>query len=537
ALLDSWFAECPYPRGLNWAASLEPAVRLVNWSFAWHLLGADDSIIFTGAEGRAFRARWLQSVYEHCHFIAGHESRYSSANNHLLGEAAGLLTGALTWPLWPQSGHWRDQAHAELSAEALKQTFSDGVNKEQALWYHHSVADILLIAGLIARTNGVDFAPVYWERLEAMLELIASVMDCEGNVPAFGDADDGILVPLAPESRPPVHRSLLATGAVLFHRPDFGHKAGSLDDKSRWLLGDDADEQFAGLEAERPLVRRPERQPGNSRAARPSTPRAEPNAPLRAAFPEGGYFILGEDFDSPREVRIVADAGPLGYLSIAAHGHADALAFTLSVAGLPILIDPGTFSYYGAPSWRHYFRGTSAHSTVTIDGEDQSSYRGSFLWLEHARASVEAHDLSGPMQSLTASHDGYTRLADPVRHQRTWRYLMGKRRLIVIDELLCRGAHAAAIHWHFAPECRVTVEHDVVVAERGSVRLRLVGPQGLARQIVSGQEHPPLGWYSPSFDTKVPSPTAVFTADVHGDTRLATEIEIEISTPARPSGA
>ena len=38
-LLESWFDQCPYPFGVNWTSSLELAIRLVNWSFTWHLLG------------------------------------------------------------------------------------------------------------------------------------------------------------------------------------------------------------------------------------------------------------------------------------------------------------------------------------------------------------------------------------------------------------------------------------------------------------------------------------------------------------------
>ena len=47
-LLDSWLDQCPYPRGPNWTSSLEHAVRLVNWSFAWHLLGGDQSVALRG---------------------------------------------------------------------------------------------------------------------------------------------------------------------------------------------------------------------------------------------------------------------------------------------------------------------------------------------------------------------------------------------------------------------------------------------------------------------------------------------------------
>src|SRR5206468_507056 len=81
-----------------------------------------------------------------------------------------------------------------------------------------------------------------------------------------------------------------------------------------------------------------------------------------------GYYILGADFDTPNEIRAVVDAGPLGYTAIAAHGHADALSFTLSVGGSEFLIDPGTCAYHTQERWRQYFRGTAAHNTLRVDG-------------------------------------------------------------------------------------------------------------------------------------------------------------------------
>jgi hypothetical protein len=35
--LDSWFIALPVPHGRNWSSSLEAALRLINWSAAWHL--------------------------------------------------------------------------------------------------------------------------------------------------------------------------------------------------------------------------------------------------------------------------------------------------------------------------------------------------------------------------------------------------------------------------------------------------------------------------------------------------------------------
>jgi hypothetical protein len=517
-LLDSWFSQCPYPRGVNWCVSLEHAVRLVNWSFAWFLLGGEAAVIFEGEAGQAFRQRWLESIYQHCHFIPRHWSRHSSANNHLLGEATGLFVGALTWPLWRESAEWARQARAELEREALAQTFADGVNKEQAIWYHHAVADMMLVAGLVARANDCDFGKDYWGRLEVMLEFVASVMDVGGNVPLIGDADEGVLVRFAPEqggagpgvcapaADADVFRSLLATGAVLFERPALKAKSGVFDDKSRWLLGDAGAAAYARIDASRAF-------------------------PVRRAFPEGGYFILGEDFETPREVRLVADAGPLGYLAIAAHGHADALAFTLSVGGKPILVDPGTFSYSSQP-WRRYFRSTAAHNTVVVDDQDQSDYGGSFLWLEHANAVVETFRASGDEQTLTAHHDGYRRLSDPVRHRRTWRYTAGIASLAVTDELACSGAHSIAIYWHFAPECTVVVEGNSVIASRDGVRVIIGCRDGsqapLQTEIVRAREEElPLGWFSKGFDIKEPAPTAVFAGRIQGNAILRTSVTIE----------
>jgi hypothetical protein len=474
----------------------------VNWAVAWHLLGGDDAGVFQGGDGLTFRARWLESIYQHCHFIPRHWSRHSSANNHLLGEATGLFVAAVTWPMWSASAGWARQAQAELEREGLAQTFADGVNKEQATWYHHAVADMMLIAGLFARANGRDFGKEYWGRLEAMLEFIASVMDVGGSVPLVGDADAGVLVRFVPGDSC-VFRSLLATGAVLFANESLRVKAGVFDAKSRWLLGDAAAVVFS----------------------RPATAE-DPVLPVRRAFPQGGYFILGQDFETPREVRIVADAGPLGYLAIAAHGHADALAFTLSVAGKPILTDPGTFSYSAMP-WRRYFRSTAAHNTVVVEGRDQSEYGGSFLWLAHANAAVDAFYPSGDEQILTAHHDGYRRLADPVRHRRTWRYAPATAVLGVTDELICEGRHSVAVYWHFAPECVVVVEEGRVIALREGVRVTLTGPGGLRPSVVIGQTQPPLGWFSRGVDTKVPATTAVFAGEIQGTTCLTTELAIE----------
>ena len=193
-LLDSWIEQCPYLMGPNWTSSLELGIRLINWSLVWQLLGGPTAEIFAGDGGRQFQARWLAAIYQHMHFIVGHPSRFSSANNHLIGELAGLYIGTVTWPHWADTKRWQRRAHAELLAEGMYQNASDGTNREQAISYQQFVFDFMLLAALAARNAGDDFPREYWARLEQMLEFVASVMDVGGHVPQWGDADDGYVI-------------------------------------------------------------------------------------------------------------------------------------------------------------------------------------------------------------------------------------------------------------------------------------------------------------------------------------------------------
>jgi hypothetical protein len=507
ALMGSWLNACPYPQGVNWTSSLELALRLVNWSFAWHLLGGDAAMVFEGDAGQALRLRWLASVRQHCHFIAGHLSRHSSANNHLLGELLGLFVAAARWPLWRESRRWQDLARAEFEREALLQNAADGVNREQAIWYQQEVADMMLVAGLYARSNQCEFGTEYWNRWTAMLEFIASIMDVAGDVPNIGDADDAVIARLDPGRNFEPFRSLLASGAILINdeplRALFKTKARVLDDKTRWLLGDAATKEFSAIAP---------------------APRA-PGIPRRA-FPQGGYFILGSDLESSREVRIVADAGPLGYPAIAAHGHADALAFTLSACGNEILIDSGTYTYYAGEEWRSYFRGTRAHNTVTVDGQDQSVAAGRFLWTKHAAIKSMVFEPRADLDRLSAEHDGYHRLADPVTHRRELSYLKDARVLRVMDRLTCKSRHHVEINWHFSPAFAVVLLERQLRATRGDVTVELTWSDGLAARVARGEESPPRGWFSQRLDVKEPCANLLLEREIDGTWETTCELRV-----------
>lgn len=503
-LLLSWFDQCSYPLGPNWVSSLEHSVRLVNWSFAWHLLGGADSELFHEPDGEEFRHRWLDTIYQHCHFISGHFSLYSSANNHLLGEYMGLFVATTTWPLWEESLGWQELAQSGFQKEALMQNAVDGVNLEQGIWYHHEVADMMLLCALVGKSNGIDFPVPFWNRLEKMMDFIASLMDVDGNIPMFGDSDDAVMVRFSPNSGHDVYRSLLATGSVLFDRAEYKKKAVSFDDKSKWLLGEKGKKKFDSLLYSDHLKALPR------------------------AFPDGGYYIFGENLDKPEEIRVVADAGQLGYLSIAAHGHADALSFTLSIAGQEMLVDPGTYAYHTQKKWRDYFRGTSAHNTVRIDSLDQSVPGGNFLWIKHAKARCINFESNQDTDILIAEHDGYLRLKDPVKHIRSIVFDKKKQIITVTDKLEARKEHFTELYWHLSENCNVQQSGNAIIVSLNDTKLsmKLLNSEWFP-EVIKGSDNPPLGWISRRFDQKTPAYCLRWSGDINGATELVTEIKFE----------
>ena len=483
AQLRGWLDQCPPLRGPNWTSGLEIGIRLLNWSLLWHLSGGDASALFAGASGQRLRTDWLHSIHAHCRYLERHLSRHSSANNHLIGELAGLFVGAATWPCWKASPRWRALAAAGLEEQVVRQHSRDGVNREQAFAYHVFSAEFLFVAGLAGHAWGQPFSPQYWQVLRRAVRFLRAVRDIEGNVPMVGDADDGAAFRLGFDDEDRAAQ-LLALGAAVFDNtaPD----SASASAGARWLLH--------ALPGERPTLRGEDADP---------EPDLSSGAVAGWAFPDGGYLLFGSRFGAADEIKGMLDCGPLGYLGIAAHGHADALAITLSVAGEACLVDPGTYSYWQEQKWRDYFRGTSAHNTVRVDGLDQSVSGGRFMWLRKAVARIERMPHAPGQFDFCGSHDGYLRLPDPARHQRQVRFDAASATLVVRDAVAARGQHRLEQFWHFAPGLEVVLASDGlhVRGRRFALHLQVSGVN-LAQELVRGCENPPLGWYSRSYESK-----------------------------------
>jgi hypothetical protein len=474
--LSSWMAQCPHPLGPNWANGLEVAIRLINWSVTWQLVGGPEAKLFADGPGQTLRDAWLESVYRHAHFIRHYLSRYSSANNHLLGELTGLVLAGLTWPWWKRLRAWGGTARAMLVDEAFRQVGDDGVHREQAVGYHMEAMEYLGLAAAAGRAAGRPFPEAFEARVERMAGFVTAITDRGAHTPMFGDADGGAVLRLAPPGTDRAGTRSRPAEAAL------------------WLPG------------------------GETAAVAKALP---------AAFPDGGYYVLSSRRGTADETLLVADAGPLGLPPLAAHGHADALAFTLSVGGREFLVDPGTYDYYSEPRWREYFRSTAAHNTVRVDGLDQSVSAGRFLWKSKARTALLNWRTDASADMLEAAHDGYRRLPDPVGHRRTIVLHKGERVIRVTDRFDCGGSHVVEWFWHFGAECQVRTDGARVTAANGPWVLSLAVPASLRCTLYLGDEDRPAGWRSPAFGVRVPCPTVVWRGEIHGSASFETVCSIQ----------
>lgn len=499
--LDDWLTQCPYPLGANWSSPVEHGIRLINWSIVWHLTGGRESPLFSGPAGEVRLDRWLASIYQHMRFASDNYSFYSSADNHLIGEAAGIFVAANTWGMWPEARKMGGRAKALLEREMLLQFSSDGVNLEQAICYHKFSLEFMVAAMLSGEANGEHFSDAFHQRLLAAIRFMAAMTDCEGRVFPIGDSDDGHVFRLVGDGASSSYVAMQMFGAHYYGAADLCAKLqhlGCAKTDALWLICS----------------------PDKAKSVSADAPH------LPEHFIEGGYLLLGKDLHSEDELRIVLDVGALGYNRISGHGHADALALLLAYRGKEFLVDPGTYCYNAAPELRHYFRGTSAHNTAVIDGVDQSEYGGSFLWLHDVYSRLHRLDDTPERLIVEASHNGYMRLRDPVTHIRTVTFDRQQHTLDIEDRFECSASHNCALHWHFAPECQIDTGAKHWSATRDGIEIRFqVDFAHCHVELVFGRTHPPLGWTSRRFYEKQPCPVIRVLGTVDASSVIKTRIK------------
>ncbi len=488
--LRSWWGENPFLSGVNWTSGIEVGLRLVSFVWIRRLLDgwSGVSALFDENELAIAQVAWHQQ------YLSKFRSRGSSANNHVIAEAAGQLAASCAFPWYDSSERWREESAELLERELDLNTFPSGLNREQASDYHGFVTELALVGAVEADAAGHPLSPTTWELIARMLDAEAAVLDEKLQPARQGDSDEGRALVL---DAPGVKRAqiLLACGSQL------------VGPASWW----------------------PKVEPGVTSTlvgslSRGRAPVVRGRSPVRPShFADAGLALLRSAPLGEPEIWCRCDGGPHGFLSIAGHAHADALSVELRLGGTGILVDPGTYCYHGEPELRSYFRSTLAHNTIELAAVDQSVSGGPFLWLRHAKTTgVEVEfDEPADVKTWSAEHDGYSGLVPPARHRRRVGLDKTVRSIEIEDLIETSGRHAIRQALHLGPEVACVLDGRTASlswnsepdTREWSATLEL--DEGLSWSLHRGETAPVLGWYSSSFGAL--EPTSVLMGEGRSD--------------------
>lgn len=425
------------------------SLRLVNW------LDAAELFFERIKNDSVFEQKFVGSLASQATFLS-ENLELDVRGNHLLENIRALIwvgTGLDS----PKAQGWLSDALALLREELAEQVLSDGGHFERCPGYHVVVLQRLIEIGNRLR-NSTGSMPTYIEdTVHRMLEFLKILRTPNGGLPLFKDT--------AVDAYPSVD-VVLTEGALLLKAPRFiaGAPAGL---RTFLLFGE---EGLSWLE---------------SRGETEST--AHENTHF---LPESGYVCsrtkAGDFF--------ILDVGRPCPDYLPAHAHADLFTFDLWIGGRPWMVDSGVYEYT-AGYWRDFFRATRAHSTVEIDGSNQSDVYSSFRVGRRARVhGVACKSVRQGVWLAQGYHDGYEHLG--AVHRRVVLFRPGSY-WVVVDVVTGRGEHEISTRLQLQPgvEVRETSDGSWTLEQDGN-RI-FVATTGYASMTAKNGHQ--VGWYSDRF--------------------------------------
>jgi hypothetical protein len=502
-------ANPPY-LGPNWMSGQEVGIRLM--AFAWA------AQIFAEAESSTAERLLLLSES-----ITHHALRIpptliyarSQNNNHLLTEAAALYTASFALPGHPRAAQWQRLGRKWLTWCFTHQIDAYGEYVQHSTNYHRLMLQTALWVRLLENrnsriensqsqfmTHGLSSVVrhpslVIRENLALVTHWLLSLLDPDsGRVPNLGANDGALLFPFSTQPFDDF-RPVAQAAARAFLR--YNLPAGPWDEMSLW---------FGASQSEHQL----------------DIPR----------YP-GDHLYAPHSWAYLRAVRFKSRPS-----------HADQLHFDLWWRGLNIAQDAGTYLYNAPPPWDNRLTSTIVHNTVSVDGQEQMTRAGRFLYLDWADATSKRHFETGAdfSQRVSARTYAYTRLG--IRHDRTVT-VFDDERWRVEDELLNirLRPHTFRLHW-LLPDWEWEIGDSILESGYSIFGIRFNSPYGwitLRIQSIelsnieyrvslvrageylhgSGPADPVRGWVSPTYAQKVPALSLAIEVESAGNVNFSSE--------------
>jgi uncharacterized heparinase superfamily protein len=486
-VLDDWIAANPYAHGVNWACTMEVALRIVTWTWLFHVFSRSRAWA-----DEAFQLRFLRTLFLHGEFTERYIERSDINGNHFTADAVGMVFAGLFFGRGEQAVRWANEGWQFLCDELPRQVFPDGVNFEASVAYHRLVTELFFLAARYREACGFEVADAYRDRLVAMARFAKAYSRPDGTTPLVGDADDARVLPFGGQ---PIgdHRYLAGLIGVHWHVDDLIEAFDGPRAEVFWTLGPRAAASLPAAPAECD---------GGS-----------------AAFCDAGIFVMRNARD-----HVVIDCGPVGTAGRGGHGHNDCLSFEAALDGVQLVSDCGAYVYTASVDERNRFRSTASHNTPQIGGHEINRFiQWDHLWTLHddARPEVVRWETSAERDLFVGSHSGYTRIEHDLRPIRSIVLDHARHRLTITDDIEGDQSHPVTIPFHLAVGVEASSDGEAAMRlTAGARQFRLTWSSSAEWQVAIEPAR-----ISPSYGVAVPSTRLVWR--VTGPLPVTLIVEIE----------
>ncbi len=497
--LDEFNRKNPVNLGENWESAQEVGIRLINIAFAASIFLQQpiaDSMYLTTAKQEELQREHSDTAAQ---TIQAHARRIlktmiyarSQRNNHLLSEAAALMTAAVVLPRAKDSKHWWSVGKKALFSGLNDQIAPNGCYIQHSSNYHRMMLQLVIWADRLLRIKRDDWPKKLIPKLKNSVLYLYAFCDPEnGKCSNIGHNDGSLLFRFGGEYDD-YSPTLQAAGLIFLEKKLFAD--GPRDELSVWLD-----------------VRKRHFSPKLEKEAE-----AAFSAPLSVGDDRTRAVMLTENFRGRP-------------------AHDDRLHVEVRINGINELCDAGTYRYSGIENWDNRLKSAVMHNVLTIDRQEPMTDAGKFLWLDRDRTKI----LSRNEAFVSAEHSAYKRLH--LNHRRTLRPLANG--FSVADDVIPiddegKGEHFFRFHW-LLPNQSFTYKKGVLVLDR--IRMGFSSDTPFSLRIVrsgycifnSGQDEEErnfyedawCGWYSPTYNVKEPALSVIITcrgnAPFHFDTLI-----------------
>jgi len=471
AQVEDWIASNPWPWGVNWACTMDVAIRAVNW--LWGLAFFLDSPSVTDE----FLLKIACSLLIHGRHIMNNlegTGEDPHTTNHYIADLVGLAYLGICCPYFKEAERWGDFALRELAREMEKQVYPDGFDFEASTCYHRLVLEFFFYTAVLCQRNGIDLPQAFWDRLYKMFEVVLYILKPNGRLPQLGDNDSGRLFVLHP--REVLDGTyLLSYAAIFFQDSNFKLPRFGLAPEAIWLFGPEGAEKWQAL-----------------------PPRSEP--PGSKAFLNAGVYVMRHKDD-----YMLISCGPNGQNGLGGHAHNDKLSFELCIGREEVIVDPGTCVYTPSPEWRNHFRSTACHNTIVVDGQEQNPVERDVLFRlsDLTRCRCLVWETGPEKDAFVGEHYGYLRLDPPVVHRRKVEFSKNERTWVITDYLYrppdlakesagsraprSQQTHLLEFNLHLAPGVEVSPDFTAIANDDAS-GVDMATPMRNSHVVMAGEQ-------------------------------------------------